>query len=87
LRLPHHHRIEGLALAVAIEERCEESGFREVGVRINTRGTKDRRGLGLGLYIAKSIIDVHGGRIWVASRKGGGSSFHFTLPVVQPTTT
>jgi len=48
---------------------------------------KDRRGLGLGLYIAKSIIDVHGGRIWVESRKGGGSSFHFTLPVTQPTAT
>ena len=48
---------------------------------------KDRRGLGLGLYIAKSIVDVHGGKIWVESRNGGGSSFHFTLPVTQPTAT
>jgi two-component system, OmpR family, sensor histidine kinase KdpD len=43
--------------------------------------------LGLGLYIAKSIIDVHGGRIWVERRNGGGSSFQFTLPVAQPTAT
>jgi signal transduction histidine kinase len=47
---------------------------------------EDRRGLGLGLYIAKSIVDVHGGRIWVEGRKGGGSCFHFTLPITQPTT-
>ena len=55
--------------------------------RFRRLDTKDRRGLGLGLYIAKSIIDVHGGRIWVESRKGGGSSFQFTLPVTQPTAT
>jgi signal transduction histidine kinase len=47
--------------------------------------TRAGGGLGLGLYIAKSIMDVHGGRIWVASRDGGGSAFHFTLPVTQPT--
>ncbi|MBN2169075.1 MAG: diguanylate cyclase, partial [Actinobacteria bacterium] len=37
-------------------------------------------GLGLGLYIAKTIIDAHGGGISVDERQGGGSVFRFTVP-------
>ncbi len=40
----------------------------------------DRRGLGLGLGIARGIVEAHGGRIWVESELGQGSIFHFTLP-------
>jgi signal transduction histidine kinase len=43
----------------------------------------DRRGLGLGLYIARCIVDAHGGRIWAESTLGAGSRFHFTLPRVR----
>jgi signal transduction histidine kinase len=39
----------------------------------------DRRGIGLGLAIAKGIVEAHGGRIWVESRVGEGTSFYFTL--------
>lgn len=40
----------------------------------------DRRGLGLGLYITRMIIEGHGGRIWVENAPGSGATFHFTLP-------
>jgi signal transduction histidine kinase len=40
----------------------------------------DRRGLGLGLFISKCIVETHGGRIWATSEIGKGSKFFFTVP-------
>ncbi|MBV9711631.1 MAG: PAS domain S-box protein [Ktedonobacteraceae bacterium] len=40
-------------------------------------------GLGIGLYISCEIVKRHGGKMWVESKKGLGSTFHFTLPLVE----
>jgi signal transduction histidine kinase len=45
-----------------------------------SQAAQDRRGLGLGLYIARCIVEAHGGAIWAESQLGTGSAFHFTLP-------
>jgi signal transduction histidine kinase len=48
------------------------------------QGNKTRRhGAGLGLPIAKGIVEAHHGRIWVRSSPGEGTTFSFTIPVTQ----
>lgn len=42
-------------------------------------------GLGMGLAISRSIVSAHGGQLWHTPNPGGGTTFHFTLPVDEPT--
>lgn len=52
--------------------------------RIDRDSIKGIRGTGLGLYLARALVEVHGGEVWVESTPGKGSTFSFSLPRRRP---
>jgi signal transduction histidine kinase len=70
--------VSDTGIGIAPEDRAvifEE--FRQVG----REDARKQEGTGLGLTLAKKFVELHGGRIWVQSHVGQGSTFTFTLPV------
>jgi len=64
---------------VGISEVNHEKIF-NIAKLFSTEGTKGEKGSGLGLTLAKQIVEKHGGEMWFFSVEGKGSEFHFTLP-------
>ncbi|MGB8537246.1 MAG: response regulator [Acidobacteriaceae bacterium] len=66
----------GCGIAAEVTENIFERLY-----QVNFSDTAGRVGLGLGLHIAKELVEKHGGKIWVKSVVGKGSCFRFTVPV------
>jgi signal transduction histidine kinase len=83
--------------ALVIEAECLDEAFVQIAVLDSGRGiapehtgkvfhsffTTKRGGMGLGLSIARSIVQMHGGKIWLRRRESGGVVFAFTVPSMQ----
>jgi GAF domain-containing protein len=67
----------GVGIAPEDQEAVFEE-FRQVGT-----ADKKVEGTGLGLALSRKFVELHGGRIWVKSKPGAGSTFTFTLPVLR----
>ena len=71
-------RDNGIGIAPADQHRLFEKFYRAA-----RKGMKSERGSGLGLAIVKSIVERHGGQVWVESQLGKGSNFYLVIPLRQ----
>lgn len=67
---------EGVGISEADQQHIFDQFY-----RVDNALTRRTQGSGLGLYLTKAIIQAHGGRIWVQSTPGQGTTFSFSLPI------
>jgi signal transduction histidine kinase len=79
--------VENGAFTVAVRDTgpgiadADQTRIFEEFQQVDNSSTRSKGGTGLGLAISKRIIEMHGGRIWVESKQGQGSTFSFSLPI------
>ena len=71
-------RDEGIGIAPEIQDRVFDKFY-----QVDSGDRRSSRGTGLGLALAWEIVNAHGGRIWVESAVGKGSTFYVSLPVAK----
>jgi signal transduction histidine kinase len=72
-----HVSVRDTGIGIAPEDLAKVfDEFQQVGKATD----RSREGTGLGLTLAKRFIELHGGRIWIASEIGKGTTFTFALP-------
>jgi signal transduction histidine kinase len=72
---------QGIGIPADKLERIFETFY-----RVESPQVRSVRGSGLGLAVCKALVEAHGGRIWVESQEGIGSTFYFTLPLAPVAT-
>jgi signal transduction histidine kinase len=81
-----------LSVGAQREGECAKVSVRDTGPGIALENresvfeaffTTKPTGLGVGLAISRSIVESHGGRLWVDSEPGNGAAFHFTVPLAK----
>jgi ammonium transporter, Amt family len=85
-RIVVHTRNEGNWLTVAVSDTGigirtgDQERIWEAFTQVDGSHARKYQGTGLGLTLVRKFVEMHGGRVWLESRFGEGSTFHFTLP-------
>jgi len=74
----NHYMISVKDTGLGIAEQDIPKLFK-IESKYSTSGTSNEKGTGLGLILCKEFVEKHGGKIWVESEVGKGSTFYFTL--------
>jgi signal transduction histidine kinase len=82
-RIPGYIQISVVDDGIGIPERDLERVF-ERFYQVESHMTRHHGGMGLGLSVAKAMVEMHNGQIWVKSQEGKGSTFAFVLPIHKP---